>query len=530
MAKITYEDKVIGSKFKADDANEIKTSVNSLYDDKVDKVTGKQLSTQDFTTDEKTKLESEVLTNSYTKKIVVIGSSVAYGTGASPLSNGWARRMETALLTRSWTVVNKAVPGSTSTDVINRFTTDAIDENPDVVIIAMSLGNDGINGANPDVIYRNYVSNIYKLVDMCRKAGFKAIVTGVYPKDDYTATAYEYIKSFDSEMESSSIPFINLLGSVDNGSGHWRTGMVDPDGQHPNNTGHDALFRAVPLGIFDRLINSSQEVKISPSAGYLNFNSSTAVTSPIRAAFEATGSFTAGFWVKQLSLSTGTGKVFLHLEGTSNAPRIRNPSGVIVVSTSGDLITSSVNTSDLKWHYVLIRFDYFTNTLKLDIDGIHVGSTTSSDFSGITAMDLGGRPDNTAGHCADYSFKDWYVSRVALNDSQAQQLYNGQALKGSMELFSSFETYNGIYFKNKANSDVLVISKLNAATYDTGSTVDNLQVNGQSVASNYKLSALNTAPASATATGVTGEIRYTATHIYVCTATNTWVRAALATW
>lgn len=39
-----------------------------------------------------------------------------------------------------------------------------------------------------------------------------------------------------------------------------------------------------------------------------------------------------------------------------------------------------------------------------------------------------------------------------------------------------------------------------------------------------------TAPASATATGSVGEIRVTSTYIYVCTATNTWVRAPLATW
>ncbi|TPG44380.1 beta strand repeat-containing protein [Flavobacterium pectinovorum] len=45
-----------------------------------------------------------------------------------------------------------------------------------------------------------------------------------------------------------------------------------------------------------------------------------------------------------------------------------------------------------------------------------------------------------------------------------------------------------------------------------------------------KISALNTAPASAIATGVLGEIRITATFIYICTATNTWVRCALATW
>ena len=38
------------------------------------------------------------------------------------------------------------------------------------------------------------------------------------------------------------------------------------------------------------------------------------------------------------------------------------------------------------------------------------------------------------------------------------------------------------------------------------------------------------APASATATGTTGTIVTDATHIYVCTATDTWKRVAIATW
>lgn len=46
----------------------------------------------------------------------------------------------------------------------------------------------------------------------------------------------------------------------------------------------------------------------------------------------------------------------------------------------------------------------------------------------------------------------------------------------------------------------------------------------------FRLSVLNTAPTSSTDTGVLGEIRITATYIYVCTATNTWVRTALTTW
>ena len=37
-------------------------------------------------------------------------------------------------------------------------------------------------------------------------------------------------------------------------------------------------------------------------------------------------------------------------------------------------------------------------------------------------------------------------------------------------------------------------------------------------------------PASATAAGTAGEIAWDASYIYVCTATNTWKRAALSTW
>jgi hypothetical protein len=55
------------------------------------------------------------------------------------------------------------------------------------------------------------------------------------------------------------------------------------------------------------------------------------------------------------------------------------------------------------------------------------------------------------------------------------------------------------------------------------------RLRGQVNMGSMKLDAMNTAPASATATGALGEIRVTATHIYVCTATDTWVRSALTT-
>ena len=57
----------------------------------------------------------------------------------------------------------------------------------------------------------------------------------------------------------------------------------------------------------------------------------------------------------------------------------------------------------------------------------------------------------------------------------------------------------------------------------------NTTVAGSITSASLNIAALNAAPASASATGTIGEIRFTADHIYVCVATNTWKRVAIAT-
>ena len=61
------------------------------------------------------------------------------------------------------------------------------------------------------------------------------------------------------------------------------------------------------------------------------------------------------------------------------------------------------------------------------------------------------------------------------------------------------------------------------ASADSGGAL--LQVNGDRI----RVATAKT-PASATATGTAGEICWDADYIYVCTATNTWKRSAIATW
>ena len=55
-------------------------------------------------------------------------------------------------------------------------------------------------------------------------------------------------------------------------------------------------------------------------------------------------------------------------------------------------------------------------------------------------------------------------------------------------------------------------------------------IQGTSNAGGFKVDAMQAVPASASATGIIGDIRFTADYIFVCVATDTWKRSALTTW
>ncbi len=86
---------------------------------------------------------------------------------------------------------------------------------------------------------------------------------------------------------------------------------------------------------------------------------------------------------------------------------------------------------------------------------------------------------------------------------------------------------NGSVIINPTASGVTASAKLLVGRASSTYTFD---VNGSARANQFYLSALNTAPATASSTGVLGEIRIDANYIYICTATNTWKRVAIATW
>ena len=98
---------------------------------------------------------------------------------------------------------------------------------------------------------------------------------------------------------------------------------------------------------------------------------------------------------------------------------------------------------------------------------------------------------------------------------------------GELRIESGFATFGGyqtFYTNGSERARIDSSGRLLVGTSsDSGGAL--LQVNGDRI----RVGTAKT-PASASATGTTGEICWDANYIYVCTATNTWKRTAIATW
>lgn len=220
------------------------------------------------------------------------------------------------------------------------------------------------------------------------------------------------------------------------------------------------------------------------------------------------------------------------------------------VSTSGTTVTSigTQFTSAMVGAKLIINGEWRIITAFTNSTNVTVTSAYSQNYGGVIAGNWGVYSRcyviGNTGSVTNISYQgiviyrytdfDQYNLRVvgfSMNDNSAAVQPAGVLLKDTAKIFwSNDATYYGtkdLGLRRNA-SGVLEI-------YD-GITATGLEANRRDLlvrnitASQYKLNALNTPPASATATGVLGEIRYDANYMYVCTATNTWKRSALTTW
>jgi hypothetical protein len=232
--------------------------------------------------------------------------------------------------------------------------------------------------------------------------------------------------------------------------------------------------------------------------------------------------------------------------GGGNISFFTDPSSTVAVGTD---ITPSERLSIINSGNIGVG--YTSPAAKLAVNGTTLINTNTDN--GVDKLQVSGSMNVSAGAKAQSlsvtnnidqgsGTADTYWTVLAKSSSSgwAGQM-RGNTTTGQFEFYhrNNSPTYS-LCFAINANS-----AKGNTTFYDNafiggdgwltvnGSTnngVDKLQVVGSTISTQYKLSALNTAPATASSTGTLGEIRIDANYIYICTATNTWKRVAIATW
>lgn len=176
-------------------------------------------------------------------------------------------------------------------------------------------------------------------------------------------------------------------------------------------------------------------------------------------------------------------------------------------------------------------------------------ASMSANISGVenTALGMQSLDSNTTG---DYNVS--IGARVLSNNTTGQYNTavgmqslgnnesgtNNTALGYGAGVYATGASSNNVYIGNRAGpssgiviNNKLYISNENGTPLIGGDfSAKTVSIDGAITVTQFNISTLNTAPASATATGTLGEIRYDANYMYVCVATNTWKRSALTTW
>ena len=190
-------------------------------------------------------------------KIVMFGSSVAHGYGATDMF-GWGNRLGERLKERNWDYVNKSIGGDNTSLILARIDEDLLAEDPDVVIMGLSLANEGIQGGKKGSVYQGFIKNMKKIIQICRQNDIIPVIANCYPNKSYKENHYQYVKKFNEDLSNWPVYSIDLMGAIDNGVGQWVEGYYK-DAGHPNDLGHEEMTRAVPVSVFDALISSELE-------------------------------------------------------------------------------------------------------------------------------------------------------------------------------------------------------------------------------------------------------------------------------
>jgi len=224
---------------------------------------------------------------------------------------------------------------------------------------------------------------------------------------------------------------VNLLGGVDDGSGHWAPGYWT-DALHPNDRGHAELARTLVPSLFDALAAGKALPTRQASAGLTLVNTAATPAKTVRLVPE---DFVHPF-TTALRFRTAAAGQLLELRDSagvaSGTLRVSAAGVVIYQSAKGRTITGTVPVRNNRWHKLVLTHYYARGTTMLYVDSVREG--IMAERLRLTRLDLGG-----AAAPGRAQYRDWLFYRAGMNQGEVLALAADSLLKSSLEVYAPLD-------------------------------------------------------------------------------------------
>lgn len=207
--------------------------------------------------------ESVTLTfkRNYNKTIVAIGDSITaghplhdpvastYGAADQPLSC-WEAHLG-VILGSTYTIINKGIGGNTTTQMVSRFTTDVVNNNPAYCLI---LG--GVNDISGGVANSTIQSNLQSMYNTCFQNGILPIACTLTPWNAGTQAQKNQLDQLNQWIREyardNMIPLVDYYSAMVDPSNpqNMPSPLVSSDNIHPTPIGYFNMALAIDPAIF----------------------------------------------------------------------------------------------------------------------------------------------------------------------------------------------------------------------------------------------------------------------------------------
>lgn len=369
-------------------------------------------------------------------KVLVIGSSNAYGQGASnPATTSWVA-LKAAELSATHTFVNVAVSGTDANYWVTPGTSgrspleDLISTHrPHIVLAALTAQN------TPGGPSEGFLNTVEQARAIAHARGVRFVGITPYISEVYQAITKDKNRFLAETLKARRYPLIDfepvwgraatIPDSIDTG-----------DGLHLNDTGHAELARHV---VNDYLNPSTRLDPINlPSSGGLVVPSGiTASPGPLTVTALPTGSWTIGMTIKWPTTDRAGIGLFAP-EGSNSATRVRVPTAGNLDVAGGvthAAITGIVTGSE---HHLALSYNAITKESRFYFDGVLASSATYTGSPTFTNLIVGSVAQGIASGvvATGYRYRGLTIHATTLSDNDVARLASGEVPTASMHLVS----------------------------------------------------------------------------------------------